>query len=129
MIQNLYQICLLAAEDGDPVNPFMWMIPALLIFFLFQMFFAQSPQKREQKRIDELKSILKKNDAVVTAGGIMGTVANINLEKNEVTIKVDDNTRLRVQMRSVWPLPKDENKAGSSGGETPKPEASSATTS
>ena len=64
----------------------------------------------------------KKNDAVVTAGGILGTVANIAMDKNEVTIKVDDNTRIRVQMRSVWPLPKEEGKAGPAKSEDPKPE-------
>lgn len=106
------QLCLLAQENGEPAgNPLMWMIPALVIFFLFQLFFASSPQKREMKRIEELKSTLKKNDAVVTAGGILGTVAIVSPEKSEVTIKVDDNTRLRVQMRSVYAIPKDEAKA------------------
>lgn len=105
------QLCL-AAEDAAPQQPniLAWAIPALLIFFLFQMFFASSPQKREQKHLDYLKATLKKNDPVVTAGGILGTVAIVSPEKNEVTIKVDDNTRLRVQMRSVLALPKEETK-------------------
>lgn len=128
MIDTLIQFCLFA-EDAAPAqeqpNFLMWMIPALLIFFLFQMFFASSPHKREEKRIAELKSILKKNDAVVTAGGILGTVANISLDKNEVTIKVDDNTRIRVQMRSVWPLPKDDGKTGPAKSEESKPEPTS----
>ena len=107
----LTQLCLLAEDAAPPPsNPLMWMIPALLIFFLFQMFFASNPHKRELKHIDLLKSTLKKNDPVVTAGGILGTVANVSPEKNEVTIKVDDNTRIRVQMRSVLALPKEETK-------------------
>jgi preprotein translocase subunit YajC len=40
----------------------------------------------------------------------MGTVASVSPERNEVTIKVDDNTRLRVQMRSVLALSKEEGK-------------------
>ena len=130
MIDTLIQLSLFAEDAApapEPPNILMWMIPALLIFFLFQMFFASSPQKREEKRIAELKSVLKKNDAVVTAGGILGTVANISPEKNEVTVKVDDNTKIRVQMRSVWPLPKDEGKAEKPKSEEPKPESSSAT--
>ena len=47
---------------------------------------------------------------MVTAGGILGTVANVSPEKNEVTIKVDDNTKIRVQMRSVLAMPKEETK-------------------
>jgi preprotein translocase subunit YajC len=106
------QLCLLAEDAAPPQQPniLVWMIPALLIFFLFQMLFASSPQKREQKHIDYLKASLKKNDAVVTAGGILGTVANVSPERNEVTIKVDDNTKIRVQMRSVLALPKEESK-------------------
>ena len=43
--------------------------------------------------------------------GCNGTHIFFNVEdKNEVTIKVDDNTKIRVQMRSVLPLPKDETK-------------------
>ena len=105
-------LCLLAEEAAPPEQPniLMWMIPALLIFFLFQMFFASSPQRREQKHIDQLKASLKKNDPVVTAGGIIGTVANVSPDKNEVTIKVDDNTRIRVRMASVYPQAKEETK-------------------
>ena len=108
------QSLVLLAEDAPPPpapgggNFLLWMIPALLIFFLFQMLFGPNPQRREQKHIEQLKATLKKNDAVVTAGGIIGTVANVSPDKNEVTIKVDDNTRIRVLMRSVSPLPKDD---------------------
>ncbi len=118
------QICLFAADEApkqQPVNFLTWAIPLMLIFFLFQLFFASNPQKREQKHIDQLKSGLKKNDAVVTAGGILGTVAIVSPEKNEVTIKVDDNTRIRVQMRSVLVLPKEDSK--DSKPETPPAES------
>jgi preprotein translocase subunit YajC len=111
MIPWFQQLCLLAEDAAaSPISPLMWMVPALLIFVLFNTFFSSNPQRREQKHLDQLKSTLKKNDPVVTAGGILGTVANVSPEKNEVTIKVDDNTRLRVQMRSVLALPKDEGK-------------------
>ena len=113
MFLFLQSAFLLLAEDAAPPpagggNLLMWMIPMLLIFFLFQMLFGPNPQRREQKHIEQLKSTLKKNDQVVTAGGIIGTIANVSPEKNEVTIKVDDNTRLRVLMRSISPLPKDD---------------------
>lgn len=106
------QVCLFAEEAAqNPSSNFLnYLIPIVLILFLFQMFFTSSPQKREQKHIDYLKTSLKKNDPVVTAGGIIGTVANVSPEKNEVTIKVDDNTKIRVQMRSVLAMPKEETK-------------------
>lgn len=117
MMLRFHQLCLLAEDSGagDPGNFWLILMPMVVIFFLFQLFFASSPQKKEMKRVEQLKSTLKKNDPVVTAGGIMGTVAIVSPEKNEVTIKVDDNSRLRVQMRSVFAIPKDDGKTPAKG--------------
>ena len=38
---------------------------------------------------------LKKNDRVLTAGGIIGTFVSISEDKSEITLRVDDNTRLK----------------------------------
>jgi preprotein translocase subunit YajC len=48
-------------------------------------------------------SNLKKNDRVVTVGGIYGVVSNVHREADEVTLKVDEstNTKLRVTMASI----------------------------
>ena len=89
----------------------LMMLPFIVIILLFNWLFVPNPQKRELKHIEALKSSLKKNDPVVTAGGIIGTVANVSPERNEVTIKVDDNTKIRVQMRSVLAIPKPDGKS------------------
>jgi preprotein translocase subunit YajC len=96
-----------APAKGAPQQPpggglLMWLFPLMLIFLLWSFLF-NNPQKREQKRIEQLKSTLKKNDPVVTAGGILGTIANIFPERNEVVVKVDDNTKLRMRMTSIYP--------------------------
>ncbi len=46
---------------------------------------------------------VKKNDRVVTIGGVYGVVANVNREADEITLKVDEstNTKLRVTLSSV----------------------------
>ena len=48
-------------------------------------------------------SAIKKNDRVITAGGIYGVVTNVHREADEVTIKVDEatNTKLRLTLGSV----------------------------
>ena len=48
-------------------------------------------------------SAVKKNDRVLTAGGIYGVVAAVNRESDEVTIKVDEtsNTKLRMTLSSI----------------------------
>ena len=61
------------------------------------------PQRREQARRQAMLAEIKKNDRVITAGGIYGVVTNVHREANEVTIKVDEatNTKLRVTLSSI----------------------------
>jgi preprotein translocase subunit YajC len=94
--------------EGDAANPkaggdlFTMLLPFVAIFVLFY-FLLIRPQRREQSRRQMMLSAVKKNDRVVTAGGIYGVVANVNREADEVTIKVDEatNTKLRVTLSSV----------------------------
>lgn len=77
-------------------EPPMWvtLLPILLMIMLFFPIVVW-PQRREQQKRDALMSSLKKNDRVVTVGGMLGTIANISADGKEVTLKVDDNTRIR----------------------------------
>ena len=77
-----------------------------VLLIIFQFMFG--PHRREQRRKEELLKSLKKNDRVVTIGGIYGTVANIATDKNEVTLKVDDNTRLKMTLDSISRVLRDE---------------------
>jgi preprotein translocase subunit YajC len=70
-------------------------VPLMLMAIVFY-FLILRPQTKERKKHDQMVSELKKNDRVITAGGIVGTVANVVPDSNEITIKIDDNTRIRV---------------------------------
>jgi preprotein translocase subunit YajC len=70
-------------------------LPLLPVFILLFMVIVVWPQRREQKKRDQFYGGLKKNDRVVTIGGIIGTIANISTDGKEITLKVDDNTRIR----------------------------------
>jgi preprotein translocase subunit YajC len=99
-----------AREGGDAWTQFMIiMIPVLLFMIVMQMFFGRS-DAREKARREALLASLKKHDPVVTIGGILGTVVSVSEDKSEVTIKVDDNTRLKMQATAVRPLPPKEDK-------------------
>jgi preprotein translocase subunit YajC len=79
------------------------MLPAfLLIGVVFYMLLLR-PQRREQAQRKTMLENLKKNDHVVTIGGIYGVVQNVRAEADEVTLKVDEasNTRLRVTLSSI----------------------------
>jgi len=91
-----------AAPAGKAAEPPMWvsyapMIGIVVLFFLVMVL----PQKREQKKRQQMLDAMKKNDRVLTIGGMIGTVANISSDGKEVTLKVDDNTRIRFRRSSI----------------------------
>ena len=89
-------------------NPILPILGIMMLFFFLIILPAQRKQRKEQ---ETLMSGLKKNDEVVTSGGIIGVVANINDAGDQVTLKVDDNTRIRVLKSSIARiLKKDEPK-------------------
>lgn len=93
-------------NGGDPDaigkgNPFLEMAPMLIGFVVLFYFIIIRPQQREQKqRLEKLNS-LKKNDKVVTAGGIVGTISAFSDDGTTVTLKVDDNTRIKFTRDSI----------------------------
>lgn len=105
---NLAGGAVLFAQDAAPkgggnlsdVLPSL--LPFVAIFVLFY-FLLIRPQKREQSRRQAMLSAVKKNDRVVTIGGIYGVVTNVHAEADEATIKVDEttNTKLRITLSSI----------------------------
>ena len=110
-------VWLFAAGDEKPAqSPFADLMPfvPLIAIGLFFYFFVIRNQRREQASREALLAGLKKNDKVVTIGGIIGSVANISPDGQEVTLKVDDNTRMKFIRSSI-------QRVMSSEGEIEKP--------
>ncbi len=84
-------------------NPMMGLLPIALIFIIFY-FLLIRPQKKSQQEHAKMLGELKKNDEVVTSGGIYGTI--VNIQDDVITLRVDDNTRIKVQKSSISRLKK-----------------------
>lgn len=99
----LQAACIFAQEDKAPAagNEFLGMLVPLAACGVIFYFILLRPQRREQAARDAMLGALKKNDKVVTIGGMIGTVANISADGQEVTLKVDDNTRVRMVRSSI----------------------------
>lgn len=84
---------------GNVTEMLLLIVPIIFLFY----FFLIRPQRREQQQRQRLLDAVKKNDRVVTVGGIYGVVTNVHREANEVTIKVDEstNTKLRMTLGSI----------------------------
>lgn len=89
-----------AAEQDNPGNIFGVILPPLAIIMVLY-FVMDSPARRERKQREAMLKNLKKDDRVVTIGGIFGSVANISQDGKEVTLKVDDGTRIRFRRSAV----------------------------
>lgn len=72
------------------------MLVAIFVIFYFMLIRPQSKRAKEHR---ELISSLKKGDEVVTAGGILGKV--VNLEEQYVKINLADGVEVLVQRGSI----------------------------
>ena len=84
-------------------NPLMQFVPIVLIFGVMY-FLLIRPQQKQQQDLTRMQADLKKNDEVVTVGGIFGVV--VNVKDSVVTLRVDDNVRLDVERNCIARLVK-----------------------
>jgi preprotein translocase subunit YajC len=87
---------LLFAKDQPGLLSQLGIWPALIGTFLLFYFIVLRPQRREQANQRALLDNLKKNDRVVTIGGIYGVVTNVEREKDRVKLRVDEKTNAEV---------------------------------
>ena len=74
-----------ATQQGGSAMPMILMMVAI---FVIMWFFMIRPQQKKQKEIRAFQNALKDGDAVVTGGGIYGTVKHIDLTNNKVDIEI-----------------------------------------
>ena len=84
--------------NPQAANPIMQIVPLLMIFVIFYFLLIRPQQKKEKNRLSMLKSI-KKNDEVVTAGGMHGVV--LNIKDSTITLRIDDNVKIEVDKDAV----------------------------
>ena len=82
-----------AAANSGGSGPWSFLIMMLLIFLIMWLFMIR-PQRKQQKELEKFRSELKKGDKVITAGGIYGSIAEV--EEKTVLLKVDGDVKIRV---------------------------------
>ncbi|GAB4145133.1 MAG: hypothetical protein Tsb009_17180 [Planctomycetaceae bacterium] len=88
-------------EGGEQVSPFATFLPLFIILGVLYYFVVIRGNRRERERRESLLNSLKKNDRVVTIGGIIGTVASVSQDGREVTLKIDDNSKMKVLRTAI----------------------------
>src|SRR3989338_6135763 len=91
-----------AADGAAPaLNPVINLLPIFFIFGIFY-FLLIRPQKKQQKEHRKMLEGLKKNDEVVTTGGVHGVV--VNVKDATFVVKIDDNAKIEVEKSAVAAL-------------------------
>jgi preprotein translocase subunit YajC len=86
------------APEGQSSNPIGAFLPFILIALVFYFVFFR-PQQKQAKAHQAFIGALKKGDEVVTQGGIIGTVTQV--EDRTVTVDVGGGTKLRILKNQV----------------------------
>lgn len=93
------------------------LFPLVGLFILFYFIFIV-PERRKKADEAKMMSSLKKNDRVVTIGGIHGTIVNAPADSDVVTIKIDEsgNTRVKMNRSAIAKVIKDAVAKGKDSG-------------
>jgi preprotein translocase subunit YajC len=86
------------AQSSGGAMHFGGLMPLLLIFVFFYLFLIR-PQQKKAKEHQKLLNALKKDDKVITAGGVYGTVSSV--KDNVIDLKIADSVYIQVARQSI----------------------------
>lgn len=96
--------------SGDFLSPFL--LPAGLLFLFY--FIVIAPERRRKADEAKLMAAIKKNDRVVTIGGIHAIVAAVSADSDIITLRIDENgnTRIKVNRSAISRIVTDKDSSG-----------------
>src|SRR5262245_42640039 len=87
----------------DPFTLLMFGLPLFLLYFVMIR-----PAQRQEKQRKAMLATLKRGDEVVASGGILATVAGVKEKpggiagaEDEILLRIDDKTKMRVLRSSI----------------------------
>jgi preprotein translocase subunit YajC len=94
-----YLNTLAAAQAETPtVSPLASLLPMILVIGVFWVLMIV-PQRKQQKKRNEMLNALKKGDKVITVGGIHGEITELN--DDEVKLRIADKVEVKMAKTSV----------------------------
>ena len=78
-----------------------WIMILAMIAVMY--FFMWRPESKRRKQMENFRKGLKKGDKIITAGGIYGTIKDV--QETSLLIEVDSNVTLRIDKNMVAAAP------------------------
>ena len=94
-------LTLLQAQGGGNMS-FLFM---MVIIFAIMWFFMIRPQQKRQKEIQNFRNSIARGSQIVTAGGIYGTVKDIDEAANTLKVEIANGICITVDKGSVFASP------------------------
>ncbi|MEM7659741.1 MAG: preprotein translocase subunit YajC [Bacteroidota bacterium] len=89
---------------GPGYMQFVFLAGIIAVFYFFMI----RPQQKRAKTEREFRESLEKGSKVITVGGIHGFIEQI--DEQSVVVRVDNNTKLRINKTALQPVPTEESK-------------------
>ncbi|MCD8235263.1 MAG: preprotein translocase subunit YajC [Prevotellaceae bacterium] len=81
------------------------MIIMIVVMFAIVYFFMIRPQKKHQKEIQNFRNSLAVGSKIVTAGGIYGTVKDLNQGGPYIVIEIANGVKIQIDRNYVYADP------------------------
>lgn len=81
------------------------MIIMLIVMFAILYFFMIRPQQKRQKEIQKFRNSLEVGSKVITAGGLYGTVKDLNDGQNFITLEIAKGVTIQIDRNYVFADP------------------------
>jgi preprotein translocase subunit YajC len=78
-------------------SPVMLMIPMVVVGY----FILWRPMKRQEAERQAMLSKMKKNDDILTTGGIYATIIEVSEKEDKIIVKIADNVRVKITKAAI----------------------------
>jgi len=90
---------ILQATTGSAQNySSLLLMVGVFVIMYFTMIY---PQQKRMKKEKAFRENLKKGDEVITDGGIFGRIDGIGEDPNILTLRIDDNVKVKIARASI----------------------------
>jgi preprotein translocase subunit YajC len=94
MSEFVVRLPVIFAQEGAGATwlPYIYLLPIPFLFY----FMILRPQHQADRKRREMIDAMKKNDKVLTTGGILGTVISVDAASDRVVLRIDDEKGIKV---------------------------------
>ena len=90
-----------AQAAGAPCGFYLMALAPLVLIFVVFYFLLIRPQQKRAKEHKEMLTKIRRNDRIVTNGGLIGKVAKVIDDRDELEVDLADNVRVKVRRGMV----------------------------